>query len=643
MLKMLRNSVSSWVGIGILALALGALVVTLFQPTGPVNAPGASGPVMATVGRSTITESEFLVDVERAAAREREQQPNMTQADFINAGGGELVFDQMLMAKAINEYAAVNKMAVSRRVVDGEIASIPAAQVNGKFDDATFRRLLQNQRLSEAELRESIANDIKRRQLLLPVASSTVVPRAMAEPYAALLLEVRDGSIIAVPSGIMPDPGKPTDEQLADFHKENARAYTIPERRAYRYALLTPEALTARAQPTEEEIAADFKARAAEYGGAELRDVNFVVLSDERKALALVKAVRGGQPFAEAAAAEGFTAADIALGRRPEAGLADELREDVARAAFALKAVGVTDPIATPFGFYVLEVAAIVPPQPRSLDSVRGEIAERLLHSKREALLSELVARADESLAGGESLVDVAKALELELEVAPLSAADGRVFADDLSVERHEQPILSHVFAADEADGPQVVDLGEGRFALFEISDVAQPQLVPLARIREDVELAWALKARSDAARAAADGIATALGKGETLRAAIGDLRLPKPQNLSVRRLELSQMAQQGQEIPPPVAALLSTSEGQARVIAAPGGQGWFVVKVAKVTPGDLQEAPQLVDVVRQGFAQQAADEMVQGFVRAVEREVVVVRQPDVLAASKRRITGAFE
>ena len=43
------------------------------------------------------------------------------------------------------------------------------------------------------------------------------------------------------------------------------------------------------------------------------------------------------------------------------------------------------------------------------------------------------------------------------------------------------------------------------------------------------------------------------------------------PQVLTVRRLELTQMAQQGQQIPPPVVMLLNTPKGQARVIPAPG------------------------------------------------------------------------
>ena len=138
MLEFLRKSVSSWLGIGILLVALGALVFTLFQPTGPSSGSGASGPVMANIGESSVNEPEFVRAMDRAVAREREANPQMTLPDFVRLGGGELVLEQMISGKAVEQFGIANGMTVSRRVVDGEIASIPAAQLNGKFDDATF-------------------------------------------------------------------------------------------------------------------------------------------------------------------------------------------------------------------------------------------------------------------------------------------------------------------------------------------------------------------------------------------------------------------------------------------------------------------------------------------------------------------------
>jgi peptidyl-prolyl cis-trans isomerase D len=641
MLQFLRKSVSSWVGILILGIALAALVFTLFQPTGP-GGTAQSGQVLATVGDGAVTESDYLRTVDRAVNRERQRTPSITNPDFIGAGGGEMVLQQLISGKAMQAFARENGMTISRRMVDGEIASIPAFQLNGKFDDGTFRRLLADQRLSEAELREGIEQDLLRRQLLQPVLSGTSIPRGMAEPFAELLLEVRRGSILPIPSAAMPDPGKPTDAQLAAFHAENKAAYTLPERRAFRFAEIDATLLAEKAKPTEAQVRKYYDDNIAEFGGAEIRAVRQVVLRDEAKAKGLVTAVRGGKGFAEAAAAEGFSATDIDLGRQTADGLAETVNPAVSKAAFALKAGAVSDPVQTDLGWHVVEVTAITPATPRPFASVSAEIEAKLMAEKSSDLLAETVASAEDKLTGGESLADVAKGLGIPVQSSPPLAADGRLFDADYQVSRLEQPLLPKVFDADPADGPQVVEVAPDRFALLEVTDVLAPEVVPLAKIRADVELAWAVKARSDAAKAEAERIAAALSKGETLAAATAGKALPPAQALSIRRLELTQMSQQGQQVPPPVVMMLNTPKGQARVIPAPQGQGWFVVKVDEVVPGDVTQAPPLVDAVRQSLLRESGEEIAESFVRAIERSVGVVRKPDAVKAVNRRLTGAI-
>jgi peptidyl-prolyl cis-trans isomerase D len=642
MLQFLRKSVSSWVGVLILGLALGALVFTLFQPTGPGGAPGQTGQVLATVGDRAVTESDYLATVDRAVNRERQRTPAITNPDFIGAGGGEMVLQQLISGKAMQAFAEANGMAISRRMVDGEIASVPAFQLNGKFDDGTFRRLLAEQRLSEAELRDSIAQDLLRRQLLQPVLGGTTIPRGMAEPFAQLLLEVRRGSILPIPSAAMPDPGKPTDAQLAAFHTENKAAYTLPERRAFRFAEFDGNIVAEKAKPTAAEVRKYYDDNIADFGGAEIRAVRQVVLRDEAKAKAFVAKVRGGTGFPEAAAAEGFAATDIDLGDQTAAGLADAVNPAVSKATFALKQGAVSDPVQSDLGWHVLQVTRIAPAAARPFETVSAEIEQKLTAEKAADLLAETVASAEDRLTGGESLADVAKGLGLPVQTSPALAADGRLFDADYRVSRLEQPLLPKVFDAEVSEGPQVVEVGPNRFALLEVTDVLSPELVPLAKIRADVEAAWAVKARSDAAKAEAERIAAAVGKGETLAQATAGKTLPPAQALSVRRLELTQMSQQGQQVPPPVVMLLNTPKGQARVIPAPQGQGWFVVKVDEVVPGDVTQAPQLVDAVRTSLVREGGEEIAESFVRAIERSVGVVRKPDAVKAVNRRLTGAI-
>lgn len=641
MLQFMRKSVGSWLGIGILVLALGALVVTLFHPTDPVNT-GGGGTVLASVGKRRVTEPEYQRSVERAVARERENNPQMTTPEFLRLGGGALVLDQMIQNEAVGAWGASNGMAISRRMVDGEIASIPALQVNGKFDEPTFRRLLAEQRVSEDELRRGIESDLARRQLLQPIALGTYVPQGLAEPFARLLLEARHGQILAIPAAAMPATAKPTDADLKSYYEANRRAYTLPERRGFRYATFDSASLASRAAATPAEIEAYYKEHAVDFGGVETRDVRQIVLADEKQANAFAADVKGGKDFVAAATALGWAEGDVSLGSVTKDALQKDTSAEVANAAFSLPSGGLSGVIRSPLGYHVVQVRSITPAKPRPLDSVRGEIAAKVSAQKLQDLLSDTVAHTEDRFQDGQTLADVAKDMGLELKTAAPVTADGRQFSADYVLTRFDQPqLLSHIFDSSSEDGPQVADLGGGHYALFEISDTVPPALVPLDRIRDDVTAAWEAKQHSDAAKKLADDIAARAEKGEKLATLATASKLPPPQQISVRRLELTQMAQQGQKVPPPVLMLLSTAKGQARVVAAPGNQGYFVVQVDGVEPGDLAQVPQLAGAVRQGMQREAADEMVSTFLHVIERSENVVRNPDAIRAADRRMAGA--
>ncbi|MFA7439835.1 MAG: peptidyl-prolyl cis-trans isomerase [Sphingomonadaceae bacterium] len=639
MLNFLRKSVGTWFGAAILALALGALVITMFQPSGPGGVSGANGTVLATVGKQAVTDTEYVATIDRAMMAERESNPEMTTPQFIALGGGDLVLDQLIQGLAINAFGDVHDMPISRRMVDGEIASIPALQVNGIFDEATFRRLLADQRISEQELREGIATDLRRRQILQPIALGVTVPQGLAEPFAKLLLEVRHGHILAIPSAAMPEPGAPTDEQLQTWHKANSRIYTLPERRTFRYVLFDREKFLGKATPAPEEVAEYYKTHAAEFGGVELREVSQIIVRDRAAADKLVASVRGGVGFDEAARTQGWEPGDTRLGRISKDALGKQAAPAVADAAFALAVGAVSNPVETPLGFHIVQTTAVVPPSPRPLATVSADITQRLTEEKVQELLADSVARAEDELADGRSLADVAKDMELQVQLMAPVTADGRQYSDDYQVTRVDQPrLLTQVFASSPEDGAHAVDLGDNRFALFEITDVMRPEPVPLASIRDDVAAAWQNNARSEAAKAMADKIA---GGDAMLAEAARANSLPAPQQLSVRRLELTQMAQQDQEVPPPVLMLANSQPGAARVLEAPGGQGWFVVKVDKVEAGDVAQVPQLTSVVRESMRRESADELVGTFLRVLERDAGVVRRPDAIKVVNRRLSGS--
>ena len=639
MMASMRKSVWGWIGLGFLILAALALVlIDLGQ--GQRGAREAEGEVLATVGKAELTEAEFVRRLSRAADQERQRTPELTQTDFILRGGADLVFRQMVAGKALEQFGQRHGVVVSERMVDGEIASIPAAQVNGRFDEATFRRLLQTQRISEAEVRQGVREDLIRRQLIAPVALGAHVPDSMAAPYAALLLEVREGELAAVPFAAMPDPGEPTEADLEGFWKANRRMFTVPERRAFRFARIEPDGLAAGVTVTPAEVEAFYKANIAEFGGEELREMRQIVLPTMADAQAFIDEVRGGKTFAEAAAARGFTERDTSLGLTSRGVLAVDTSDGVAAAAFRTPAGQMTNPIQGPLGFHVVEVMAIRPASPQPLRSVSATIEKRLIDERVQAKLTEIINEAEDRIEAGEPFTQIAADLGLRVEAVEPVTSGGLRLTEDFQLKPVVSPLVDKVFAADPGNGPQVVEAGPGRFALFEIAEVKSAEVIPVASIRERVVAGWAADQRQRAARAMAEEMAAKASAGESLAALARARGLPPAQSFAVRRLELTQAATQGEVIPPPVLMLLNTPAGQARPIPVPRAGAAFVVRTVRVTPGDLGQAPELAAAVRQSLSREAALEMSELYLRAIEREVGTVTRPQQLEAVKRRLAG---
>lgn len=625
MLAFIRKWLTSWPVLALLGLVLVAFVVT---GVGDPFASGSSaGGDLAKAGSTGISEQQVLQRFERVVAEARETSPGLTQAEAAREGGLEQVVDQLAGVAALEEFGNKHGIAVSERLVDGAIASVDAFRVGGKFDDATFRRLLRQQGLSERELREGLRSDLMRKQMLVPVATGAQVPREMASPYARLLLDLHEGFGASVPPPAVPAP---TAAQVAAFYTANKTRFVTPERRGFRYALIDRAALAAKVVVSEADVDAEYAKNRETYGGVEQRRLSQLVLPDEAKAKAFAAAVAGGESFAAAAAkATGASATDIALGLMTREKFTAAANAALAAQAFSARAGTVAGPVKTDFGWNVVRVDEIVAPQGKSLAVLRPLIAAKLRDAKAEAALSDLVGKIEEGLESGESFADSAKAHGLATAtVAPVGK-------DGAGAPPEALPVVAKAFDADPADGAAVVDLGSGRFALLELGQVISPAPPPLAEITPQVTEALTLDLRAKAAKALADGVVADVAKGTSFAAALAKRGLAPPREIKGRRVDTIQQP----KLPPAIQVFLSMPAGTTRALPATDGTV-LLIRVDRIVPGDLAGAPPLLEATRQQLAQSAPEEIASAFGRAVEREVGVKRNPAAIAAAKRRILG---
>jgi peptidyl-prolyl cis-trans isomerase D len=103
-------------------------------------------------------------------------------------------------------------------------------------------------------VREVLAGGLLEKYVLTPVAGNARVSVGMATPYAAMLLESREGEVGAVPLGPFRNGLKPTDADLQQYYTANRNRFMVPEQRALRIARIGPEQV-ANIAASDQEIA----------------------------------------------------------------------------------------------------------------------------------------------------------------------------------------------------------------------------------------------------------------------------------------------------------------------------------------------------------------------------------------------------
>lgn len=643
MLTFFRRIINSKAGVvvtfivlGVIALAFAAGDVTGLQGNGSVRADS-----VAKVGKESVTSVELKQRVASAFESVRQRQPTVEISQFIAEGGYDGVLDQLVNSLALSQFGRDQGLVVSKKTVDGEIASIPGLQgPTGKFDPNIYQRLLAQRKLTDAQIRVDIARDILARQLTVPTIGASQVPLQVALPYASLLLEKRAGQIGMVPIAAVGEGPAPAATELDTFYRRNVARYTVPQRRVARYALVTPAMVTAQAVPTEAEIAAAYKADSAKYAATERRTISQVVVADQAGAAAIAAKVQAGTPLADAARAAGLEASvqtDV-----DKATYAGTTTGPIADSVFAAARGAVIGPVRGPLGWTIARVNSIRQVAGKSLADARAEIVTALTTRKTAEALSAMRDTMDSALATNATFDEVIGDQKLTARTTPALLSTGiDPDAPDVRADPALAPIVAAAFQSQEGDPPQIVPTAaDGSFAVVALGRIVAAAPRPLAQVRDMVARDFRADRARGVARQTANAIIAKVNRGTPLAQAMAQsgLRLAPPRLLAASRLELAN-SQQG--APPPLALMFSMVQGTAKTIEAPAEGGWAIVKLDRVERGDAQKRPEIVGGTRSSIARLVGREYVEQFANAVRAHVGVKIDAASLARVRGELTGA--
>ena len=636
--RMIRHPLGGAVALGFVGLLGLAFVLSDHSGT----ATGASvnaADVAVKVGNKTITISELRAAVARDVDTYRQQQPTLDTQQFVAGGGYEATLERLIDSTAFRQFAQKQGMVVSKRAVDGLIASQPGlAGLDGKFSQEKYEQVLRQIGMTDAEVRLQTTDQVLTRQLLLSPIQAKQVPAGLATPYANLLLEKRSGQIGFIPAAAMPTGAAPTDAELATYYARNLGKYRLPERRVVRYATLSPASLAAQAAPSDAEIAAAYKAQAQKFAAAELRTIVQVVVGDQASANALAAKVRGGASIEQVARAAGLEPATVKDTQK--AAFVGQSSPEIANAVFAAKTGDVVGPLRAPLGFVVAKVASVRTQAAKSLAEATPELKASLAPQKTTALLTEKRNAFDDAL-GKTSFEGLVTKNQLTAQTTPaLTAAGQNLDTPTAKPDPALTPILAAAFAASPGDQPQTVPLGQdGSFALVTLDKVLPAAPRPLAQIRDTVVRDFQLDRAQRAAHDVAAKVVAAANGGTALPQALSatGLKLPPLQPVTGPRAAL---IGNPQRVPPPLALMFAMPAKTTKLLEAPDKSGWVIVHLDTITPGNAQGNAKVIAGTQSDIGNVVGREYVAQFGKAVQNAIGTTRNAKAIASLKAELLG---
>lgn len=645
MITFFRNIFSSKIGL-FFTMCFVALIAVAFA-SADVTGSGAFGGVTgsgtaAQVGDSKLTTSELSQSINNAFRAEQRENTGLDLKTYVEGGGFDGILDRLVNSFSIAAFGNKYGMTAGKRLVDGEIAAISSFQgADGQFSEENFRRALQQQGINEQQLRDDFTRNLLADQLLPVAGFGASVPKTLVTPYAALLLEARQGQIAIVPSAAFVQNIKPADAAIAAFYSKNGSRYTIPERRSISYALFSKERFNDTIKPTEKEIEGQYKLDQAKYAASETRNIDQVILPTEAAAKALSDKISSGASIAAAADSVGLSVAEV--GSVSKTALAGTASQAVANAVFSAPSGGISAPAQSALGWHLAEIKDVRKVPAQSLEQVRAQIIAELSRDKIDEALAELTVKMEDEFAAGSSLVDVAKSEELKIESTPMLLANGQNPEDQNYRPIPEmQRILPVAFSLEEDSDPQVVEIIPGQqYAIMGVGEIADAAPPPLKSIEQIVARDYILDEGSKKAKVIADQIAKQVSAGTALSKAVADagVTLPPIEAVQSTRAELARQSQQGQ-VPPPLTLMFSMAEGTAKTLKAPQNQGWFVVNLGNIDRGDASKRTDLLDATSAQFKQVFGNEYTEQFINAMKADVGVERNEDALTAVRNQLLG---
>lgn len=527
MISLFREFTKSWI-----FKALMGLLVLSFAVFGLRDVfSRVSDNVVIKAGERQMTTADFRkrYDTYRKQMVENGQKAFTTE-EFVAAGQDAVMVEVLERDMAFSAWLDKLGIKPSAHTVVEQISKVPAFfnQVTGKFDKDTYRQVLGNAGMTQAEYEQTASDQIAGQQYINAALTGLKTPRIYAAAQAAVMLQTRDASVMIVSDRNVALPARPTDADIQAFYKAKASLLSRPEIRQASVVQFGPRLFESSIQASDEDLRKLYQASLAKLATPETRSYVKVTAPDAGAAAKISAALKDGQdPQAAAKAAKGTV---ITYDFKPKTAEPDTV---VADAAFALKTGEVSGPIKGELGFAVVKMGDIRIGSTPSFDSVKASLLDEYRKEKAADKVNELVNEFQKAHDNGEDFAAIAKRLNLPVHQLDPMTAEGKTGKIDPSTG---QPLdysgfptlVQDVFALMPGSSSDVEELGHGEYVALRLDSVTPAGVLPLDdQLKVQLAGAWMQEQIATAVGAKADDVVRRLNAGEDFAKVAAELKAP--------------------------------------------------------------------------------------------------------------------
>lgn len=652
MLQKLREKTSGWIAMVILGLlcipfAFFGMEQYLFQSNqtfaAKVEAPPkwwqsapSWWPATMLWQRDEVDQNEFRDAFEQARQQQRQALgDNFDPREFESIDNKRKVLDGLVDQLVMRMSAKRAGIAVSDAQVRDVIQSIPAFQVDGKFDPQRYQLALASQvpAMSPRGFEQQIREGLQQSLVASQVAASAFVTPSQMDRLMKLIGERRDVSFVVLPAPAE-DTAPVSDEEASRWYDAHKAEYRAPETVSIEYVDIDSTALPVAAVADEAALRARYEQEKARFVDPEQRLASHILVNvapgadakaqkaaEEKAARIAAEARKPGADFAALARTESDDAGSKESGGdlgwvAHDGGMVKPFED----ALFAMQAGDVSEPVKTDFGWHVIQLREVRSGKQTSFEDARDELAREQADVDRERAFNELTGKlVDQVLKNPSALAPAARAVNLPVQkLGPFARGQGTGVAASQAVVRaaFSESLIQDGTVSDP------IEIAPGHSVVIRVTQHTPERALALTEVKDRVVAEIRGDRMRKATQAAADAMVAKLKGGEALSALASAKGLAAQDVPNVPRgVPVPDPAATEAYFEVPVPAAGKASPGQ---VVLDNGSA-VVFAVTKVTPGDPKEASeQERTALQQQLAQLAGNEDASGMLKSLRKRMKI-------------------